>query len=243
MIINSLENKDVKKYYKLKQKKYRDKYKMFLVEGYHLVEEAYNANLLEKVILLDDKILDFDTCYMCVTKEVMKKLSTLETPPNIIGVCKIPNHKAGNIGNKILLLDNVQDPGNLGTIIRSAKAFDVDSIVVSNDTVDLYNPKVVRATQGIIFHTNIFKTDLIEFVKELKSKDYKIYSTNVENGVELKEIITPNKYAIVMGNEGNGVRGDISSLADTNIYIKMNKKVESLNVAIATSIILYELEK
>ena len=180
---------------------------------------------------------------MCVTKEIMKKLSTLETPPNIIGVCKIPNHKAGNIGNKILLLDNVQDPGNLGTIIRSAKAFDVDSIVVSNDTVDLYNPKVVRATQGIIFHTNIFKTDLIEFVKELKRKDYMIYSTNVENGVELKEIITPNKYAIVMGNEGNGVRGEISSLADTNIYIKMNKKVESLNVAIATSIILYELEK
>ena len=84
---------------------------------------------------------------------------------------------------------------------------------------------------------------MIEFVKELKRKDYMIYSTNVENGVELKEIITPNKYAIVMGNEGNGVRGEISSLADTNIYIKMNKKVESLNVAIATSIILYELEK
>ena len=256
MVISSLENKEIKNYCKLKQKKYREEQSLFLVEGLHLIEEAYKKNLLEKIILLENEINNFDVDCIYVTQEIINKLSTLDTPPNMIGICKIVKQHEIK-GTKILLLDHIQDPGNLGTIIRSSKAFGIDTIVLSNDTVDLYNPKVIRATQGIIFHINIIKTDLVMAIKQLKSKNIPIYSTNVEagediksialkmekNGYNLESIAKSNKYAVIVGNEGNGVSKNISELADYNLYIKMNQDVESLNVAVATSIILYELER
>ncbi len=242
MVISSLENKEIKNYCKLKQKKYREEQSLFLVEGLHLIEEAYKKNLLEKIILLENEINNFDVDCIYVTQEIINKLSTLDTPPNMIGICKIVKQHEIK-GTKILLLDHIQDPGNLGTIIRSSKAFGIDTIVLSNDTVDLYNPKVIRATQGIIFHINIIKTDLVMAIKQLKSKNIPIYSTNVEAGEDIKSIAKSNKYAVIVGNEGNGVSKNISELADYNLYIKMNQDVESLNVAVATSIILYELER
>ncbi|MCI6712914.1 MAG: RNA methyltransferase [Bacilli bacterium] len=239
MIITSLNNPTIKEISKLKNKKYRDLTNTYLVEGDHLVEEAYKNNLLIKIILLEDTICNYDIEKIYVTKEVMKKLTELDTPNKIIGIVK--KNTPLPIGNKILILDNIQDPGNLGTIIRSSVAFDIDTIVLSPNTVDIYNPKVIRSTQGMIFYTNIITLELKEFINEIKTKNYTIFGTNVRNGKNIKEITLPEKFALVLGNEGQGVSKEIESLCDDNIYIKMSSKCESLNVSVATSILLYEV--
>lgn len=239
MIITSLNNPTIKEISKLKNKKYRDLTNTYLVEGDHLVEEAYKNNLLIKIILLEDTICNYDIEKIYVTKEVMKKLTELDTPNKIIGIVK--KNTPLPIGNKILILDNIQDPGNLGTIIRSSVAFDIDTIVLSPNTVDIYNPKVIRSTQGMIFYTNIITQELKEFINEIKTKNYTIFGTNVRNGKNIKEITLPEKFALVLGNEGQGVSKEIESLCDDNIYIKMSSKCESLNVSVATSILLYEV--
>ena len=239
MIITSLNNPTIKEISKLKNKKYRDLTNTYLVEGDHLVEEAYKNNLLTKIILLEDTICNYDIEKIYVTKEVMKKLTELDTPNKIIGIVK--KNTPLPIGNKILILDNIQDPGNVGTIIRSSVAFDIDTIVLSPNTVDIYNPKVIRSTQGMIFYTNIITLELKEFINEIKTKNYTIFGTNVRNGKNIKEITLPEKFALVLGNEGQGVSKEIESLCDDNIYIKMSSKCESLNVSVATSILLYEV--
>lgn len=239
MIITSLNNPTIKEISKLKNKKYRDLTNTYLVEGDHLIEEAYKNNLLTKIILLEDTTCNYDIEKIYVTKEVMKKLTELDTPNKIIGIVK--ENTPLPIGNKILILDNIQDPGNLGTIIRSSVAFDIDTIVLSPNTVDIYNPKVIRSTQGMIFYTNIITLKLKEFIDEIKTKNYTIFGTNVRNGKNIKEITLPDKFALVLGNEGQGVSKEIESLCDDNIYIKMSSKCESLNVSVATSILLYEV--
>lgn len=239
MIITSLNNPTIKEISKLKNKKYRDLTNTYLAEGEHLVEEAYKNNILIKIILLEDTICNYDIEKIYVTKEVMKKLTELDTPNKIIGIVK--KNTPLPIGNKILILDNIQDPGNLGTIIRSSVAFDIDTIVLSPNTVDIYNPKVIRSTQGMIFYTNIITLELKEFINEIKTKNYTIFGTNVRNGKNIKEITLPEKFALVLGNEGQGVSKEIESLCDDNIYIKMSSKCESLNVSVATSILLYEV--
>ena len=239
MIITSLNNPTIKEISKLKNKKYRDLTNTYLVEGDHLVEEAYKNNILTKIILLEDTICNYDIEKIYVTKEVMKKLTELDTPNKIIGIVK--KNTPLPIGNKILILDNIQDPGNLGTIIRSSVAFDIDTIVLSPNTVDIYNPKVIRSTQGMIFYTNIITLELKEFINEIKTKNYTIFGTNVRNGKNIKEITLAEKFALVLGNEGQGVSKEIESLCDDNIYIKMSSKCESLNVSVATSILLYEV--
>ena len=237
-MITSVENKKIKEISKLNNRKYRKEMKLFIVEGEHLVEEAYKHNLLESVYSLNET--DYPNSEV-VSENVMRKLSNLDTIPNIIGVCKFKEEK--DLGNKLLILDDIQDPGNLGTIIRSAVAFNIDSIILSKETVDLYNPKVLRATQGMIFNMNIITRDLIPFISFLKDNNYKIYSTNVVNGKEVKSLEKDSKYAIIMGSEGRGVKKEIEDMSDANIYIKMNPLCESLNVGVATSIILYELYK
>ena len=240
MIINSVNNNKIKELSKLNNTKYRKDADIFLVEGFHLVEEAYKNNLLKEVYSIDD-IDYFDVTITVVSEPVMKKLTNMASIPTMIGV--VYKKKDTLKGNKVLILDGIQDPGNLGTIIRSGVAFDVDTIVLSKDTVDLYNSKVVRATEGMLFNINIIEEELIDFIPRLKSMGYKIYSTNVDDGKNIKDIEDYNKYAIIVGNEGNGVKKEISALCDGFIYIKMNKKCESLNVGVATSIILYELKR
>ena len=239
MLITSINNQTIKELDKLKQKKYRDSEQKFLIEGEHLVEEAEKSGVLEKIILLENSEYPSKLEKIYVSKNVMKKLSSLDTPPNIIGVCKMLSRK--ELGKKVLLLDDIQDPGNLGTIIRSSVAFNVDSIVMSLNTVDLYNPKVIRSTQGMIFKINLIKDDLERVIEKLKSKNIPIYTTNVNGGENIKNINSTDSYGLIMGNEGNGVKDEISTLADRKIYIPMNSKVESLNVSVAASILLYEL--
>ena len=241
MLITSLENKKIKLINSLKLSKNRKSNKMFIVEGMHLVKEAYLNKQLLEIYLLEDNELEFscDIPINYVTLNVMKKITNLTTPSNVIGICKT-SYEGNILGNHILLLDDIQDPGNLGTIIRSSKAFSVDTIILSPNTVDIYNDKTIRSTQGMIFDTNFVVCDLKMVIPLLKDKGYLVLGTDVKTGVNAKNIKT-NKYALIMGNEGNGVKEEIKNMCDKNLYIKMNPKCESLNVSIATSILLYEL--
>lgn len=241
MEIKSLDNKKVKYWTKLNLKKYRDEEDMFLVEGEHLVEEAFKSGKLIEVIKTEDYEKDFVVPTTIVTYEILKKLSSSVTPQKVIGVVRKLEEKKQ--GKKILILDNLQDPGNLGTIIRSSVAFKVDTIVLSENCVDLYNDKVIRSSEGMLFHINIIKRNIAEFIDEIHNDGYMVLGTMVTDGLNVKDIDIPDKVAIVIGNEGAGVRKDILDKCDKYLYIPMNEVCESLNVGVATSIILYELDK
>lgn len=242
MIITSLENEKIKNIVKLGQKKYRDLTSKYVVEGLHLVEEALKVDVVEEIFLLEESNLTFDITTTYVTKEVMNKISTMESSSEVVAICKKKESKE-IIGNKLLLLDDIQDPGNLGTIIRSALSFDVDMIILSNNSVDLYNSKVLRATQGMYNHIPIMRGDLKEIIKDIKANNIPVYGTDVVDGFDIKNLTSDEKktFALIMGNEGNGVSVDIQNMCDKNLYIPINEKVESLNVGVACSIILYEL--
>jgi len=242
VLYSSISNNKIKDLKKLNSKKYRDLNDLFLVDGEHLVLEAFNSGYLDELILLEGTNFSLDIKTSYVTTDVMKYISCLDNPNGIMGVCR--KKKSVLSGDKVVILDDIQDPGNLGTIIRSCVAFNVDTLVLTNGCVDLYNPKVIRSTQGMLFKLNIIIVDdICEFVSDLKCKKYKIYSTRVNGGNSLKTIEKSSRFAIIMGNEGNGVRDSLMDLADSYLYIDMNPSCESLNVGCATSIILYELDK
>ena len=243
MLITSVDNKKIKRYVSLNNSKDRKKEGLFLVEGMHMCYEANKKGLLVDLLVLENSEISFnysgDITY--VTDNVMKKVSSLLNPTTVIGVCRILDNKE-IYGNRLLILDDIADPGNIGTIIRSASAFNIDTIILSTNSVDIYNDKVLRSTQGMIFNMNIIYGDLIEIINELHDNGYMILGTNVNNGVDIREVKV-NKFALVMGNEGQGVHEEISQLCDKNIYIKMNSNCESLNVGVATGILLYELDR
>lgn len=232
-MIESVNNEKIKRYSKLNEKKYRDKENMFIVEGEHLVEEA-----LEKGIVIDIFSLEEKENSTRVSIEVMKKLSNLSNPPKILAVAKKIEER--KINGNVLVLDDIQDPGNLGTIIRSAVSFGIDTIVTSKNTVDVYNSKVIRATEGMLFKINYLKRDLVEFINANKDT-LTFITTDVRTGKDIKDIEIPGNYALIMGNEGNGVSDAVSELVPNKVNIKISEKCESLNVSIATSILLYEL--
>ena len=232
MEITSLDNPKIKLLLKLNQSKYRKKEGLFIVEGAHLVKEAKNLNLLVEAYSVND--IDG---YIKVTKEIMKKISNTDTIPTEVGLCKIlENNK---LSNKILILDAVQDPGNLGALMRSAKAFGFETIILGEGCCDIYNDKVIRSSQGAIFKLSFIHANLVEFISNLK--DYDIYGTDVVNGIDVKEIKDKNKIAIILGNEGNGVSQKVKELVKKNIYIPLNN-TESLNVSVAGGIIMYVLK-
>jgi len=249
MVLTSLENEKVKDLIKLQRKKYRDLTGTYVVEGYHLVEEAYKKGILLEVYLTEETEFPYEVSKTLVSSEVMKKISTMDTPSGIVGLCRkigysdIKNQMT--LLNKVLLLDEIQDPGNLGTIIRSSVAFGIDMIILSENTVDLYNPKVLRATQGMYSHIPIISLNASEAIKYFKNNHFSIYGTNVVDGVDARSLSSEekNKFCLIMGNEGNGIRKEIQELCDKNLYIPMKEEVESLNVGVACSILLYELEK
>lgn len=237
-MIESANNNKIKEIIKLKDKKYQNIENKFLIEGKHLIEEAIKHGYLEEMFVLDGYTYNYDNITY-VSENVMRKISDLKTIPNMVGVArKISN---GQIRGKVLLLDDIHDPGNMGTIIRSSIAFGIDTLVISNNSVNIYNPKVLRATEGMIFNANIIIDDTSNIIKLLKDDNYTIYITDVTGGNELKKVDFEDKCAIVIGSEASGVNEKIKELADKRLYIKMSDKCESLNAGIATSIILYEL--
>lgn len=186
MLYTSIDNKKIKDIKKLNTKKYRDKVGLFLVEGEHLVLEAYKTGYLKELILEENEIFPLDVETNYVTNNVLNYISELDTPQKVIGICKkIENNE---LGDRLLILDDIQDPGNLGTIIRSSVAFNIDTIILSDNSVDLYNSKVIRASQGLLFHMNIIRCDLLLELPRLKDLDYYIYGTKVTHGHDLKTL-------------------------------------------------------
>lgn len=233
MKITSLQNEKVKYWTSLKEKKNRDKDCCFLVEGNHLVDEAKELNLIIETISTDDDKADY-----LVSKEVMKKISDQKSICSNVAVVRfIPENK---ISGNVLILDGIQDPGNLGTIIRSAVAFNFYTIILGDNCVDLYNPKVVRSTEGMIFNVNVWRRNLKEFIPSLKKMGYTIVGTDVIKGQNIKNL-EKKQMALVIGNEGQGVSSTVKELCDEFVYIKMNEKCESLNAGVASSILMYEV--
>ena len=214
MKITSINNPKVTYWSKLKIKKYKDKEHVFIVESENLVNEALKKGIVKEIITTEGKQYYVDTYN--VTPEIMAKISSLVTPSNVMAVCNfvLPDDIKGNI----LILDHIQDPGNLGTIIRSSVAFDFPTIICSNDTVDMYNDKVIRSSEGMIFNANIIKKDLLSFIPYLKTLGYKIYGTDVVNGKNIKSV-NDEKKAFVIGSEGKGVSKEVKNLCDDFIYI------------------------
>ena len=236
MLYTSINNPKIKKLKKLKEKKYRDEEDMFLVEGKHLTSEAFNNGYLTELLVKENSDYKLDIETNEISENVVKYLSDLKTPTGIFGICKKKKMKLKK--GKILVLDSVQDPGNMGTIIRSSVAFNVDTIVINDKCADIYSDKVIRSTQGMIFSANIIKENLEDFIKKIK-KTHKVYATKVDGGKPLKDIEKIENFVIIMGSEGTGVSKILLEESDEYLYIPMNKKCESLNVAVATSIILY----
>lgn len=231
-MIESLENSKIKFLLKLKLSKYRKSEQKFICEGAHLVQEARNAGLLIEAYSLEDK-----EGYIQVSVPVMKKLCNTDTVVSEIGLCKIKENT--KITDKILILDGIQDPGNMGSLMRSACAFGFKTLFIGTGSVDIFNDKVIRSSQGAIFKLNYQFGDISEFLNKIT---HKVYTTNVLEGIPLKEIKAEDKVAVILGNEGNGVSKELQALGLDAIYIPM-QNTESLNVAIAGSIIMYELSK
>jgi TrmH family RNA methyltransferase len=242
-VISSKDNKKIKDYRKLNTTKGRKKSGLFLIEGEHLVEEAIKHGVnFEEIIISEgfDHDLELSNkALMYVTEEVMKSLSSLETPPGIIAIVK--NVKERKLSyNRVLLLENIQDPGNLGTLIRTADAFGFKTIIVSPDTVDPYNPKVLRAAQGSHFHLNILTRQVSEAVMAFKG--LKI-GTSLDDAVYIDSFNKPDDdIMLVLGNEGSGLREDTLNMMDINAKIDMVGDSESLNVAIAGAILMHHFK-
>ena len=252
--ISSKENSFVKHVKKLKDKKYRDISGEYIIEGINLVKEAIQEKAnIKQFVLCDDceknesipKELMYEIAkYECVyvTEKIFKYLSEVQDPQGIIAIIG-KEGKDTNIDYSediIVALDNVQDPGNLGTILRTVDSIGLTQILVSKGTADSYNPKVVRSTMGAIFRVKIIECDdLAKTLKEIKKQKFKIVVSSLQTNNSIYDI-NYNKKVIVIGNEANGVEKEIQEMADEKIKIPMLGKTESLNASVATGIILYE---
>lgn len=239
-IIESINNPYIKILDKLHDKKYRDQAQKFLIEGYHLVEEAKKSNLLLQVLITSEGDYQDGVENIYVNEAIINKLSFTKSPQKIIGVCRYFDEYSVS-GKHFVLLDDLQDPGNVGTIVRSSLGFNVDMVVLGLNSVDIYNDKFIRSTQGAIFNVKIIKRDLFEVIDLLKQKGIKIIGTEITKGIELNDLPKYPEFALILGNEGNGIRPEILKTTDVNVYIKTNEQLESLNVAVAGGIILHHL--
>lgn len=238
--ITSVNNEYIKSLLKLNDKKNRYKERKYIIEGFHLVNEAYKAGILQEILTVKEKKEYSEINQTIVSEQIINKLSTTVNPQGIIGICKM-NENKNILGSKILLLDNINDPGNMGTLIRSSLGFGIDTIILSEDCVDIYNNKTLRASQGAIFHSNIIIKNLNIAIKELQNNKIKVIGTSLTSSISLKDCKINDNYAILLGNEANGVRVELLKETDLNVKIEMNNKLESLNVAVAGSIIMYYL--
>lgn len=240
MEITSLTNTKVKNWAKLKEKKHRDQAQCFLVEGEHLIMEAHAANCLECLIVLKGSVypqIQGMPVYE-VTKEVIQKLTSLTSLETLLGVCRMPNMEE-QVYTRVVVLDGVQDPGNLGTIIRTAISFGYEAVILSHDCADAYNEKVIRSTQGALFHIPMIRGQLDELLPRFKQQGMTLYATALQNAVPLSTITPSECFALIFGNEGSGVREKTLSMCDHTIKIEM-KTFESLNVAVAAGICMYK---
>lgn len=262
--ITSKDNDFIKHVKKLKDKKYRDESGEYIVEGIKLIEEAIKENALIKHIVICEEnektnaitknlmyeISKYDCVY--VTKQVFNSITQVVAPQGIFAIVsknfgdasqkfqKFEERKIDYTQDIIVALDDIQDPGNLGTILRTIDSCGLKQILVSKGTVDAYNPKVVRSTMGAIFRINIVECDdLIKAVKEAKKHHFKLQVTSLDGERTIYDVDYKKK-VIVIGNEANGVSKEIQDIADEKVIIPMLGKTESLNASVAAGIVLYE---
>lgn len=244
MIIISKDNEIIKNIKKLKEKKYRvDSY---IVEGIKMVKEAINENQeIALIAIREDFKIDFDTKNIktvTISNKIFNDISDVKTPQGILAVIKKnQNNQIETNSDYILALDSLQDPGNMGTIIRTADSANINQIIINKTTVDPYSPKVIRSTMGAIYRTNIIEVeDLKATLKEMKLKGFQIITTDLKATQSIYDINYTNKTIVVIGNEANGVSQEILQTADKKVIIPMLGKTESLNASIAASIMIYE---
>lgn len=232
--IDSRQNQKIKELVKLSNPKYSKEAKLFKIEGFHAFEMARNSGVL-KAVFATSEIKDLNCPMYVVTSEIMKSISSAKTPQGILCVCEYLKENK-EFGDKILYLDNVSDPGNLGTLLRTALAFGYNDVILSGGCSQ-YNEKVLQSTQGAIFNLNIVNNFDIK-----KLKNYEIYATEIKGSVDLSTIIKKTKHILILGNEAHGVSKELLELASKRVRIDI-KNIESLNVAIAGAIAMYELSK
>lgn len=253
-VISSKDNEIIKSIKKLKDKKYRDIENSYIIEGIKLLKEAIEEKAeIKQIIICDDcektemisKELMYEIAkYNCnyVTSKIFKYLTEVQTPQGILAVIgKTPKDQEIDYTQDIIVvLDGIQDPGNLGTILRTVDSIGLTQILVSKETADSFNPKVVRSTMGAIFRVKVIECEnLQEKLKEIKKHKYKIVVSSLQTENSLYDIKL-NKKVIVVGNEANGVSAEIQEMADEKIKIPMLGKTESLNASVATGVMLYE---
>ena len=253
-IITSKDNEIIKNVRKLKEKKYRDQTNQYIVEGIKMIKEAISEEAVIRLIVvceenansgaIDKKLLYEIAKYECiyVSKKVFDLISEVKTPQGILAVIEKDNSedKIDYKQDVIVVLDGIQDPGNLGTILRTIDSVGLNQVIVSKETADAYNSKVVRSTMGAIFRVNIIESDnLLDTLKNIKKHKYKIMATSLETENSIYDV-DYNKKVLVIGNEANGVSQEILDYADEKIKIPMLGKTESLNASVATAVILYE---
>lgn len=253
-IITSKDNELIKHIRKLKDKKYRDEYNEYVVEGIKIVEEAVKENVkIKQIIICNDTTKTYEipthimleiAKYECiyVTDKIFNLITQVTNPQGIMAIIE-KNSEKNQIDytqDIILVLDDVQDPGNLGTILRTADSIGLNQIVVSKGTADAFNSKVVRSTMGAIFRIKIIETqDLIRTIKEMKKHHFKLMVTSLQTENSIYDI-NFNKKIIVIGNEANGVSKEIQDMADEKAKIPMLGRTESLNASVAAGIVMYE---
>lgn len=239
MHISSVTNSKVKQWSKLKQKKYREQAQQFLIEGDHLLEAAKGAGVVETIISLPQYQQHYQADYT-VSDTVMKKLCTTVSLTKVVAVCRYIQPSITK-SQRVVLLDQVQDPGNVGTIIRTAHAFGFDEVFLDS-SVDPYNDKVIRSTQGALFTMRVTTGDIMEKIEELCHQGIPVYYTALKNAVSIDTIPVTDTVAVIFGNEGQGVRDAIKNSDLQAIYIDI-MNVESLNVAVAAGIVMNQFKK
>lgn len=253
-VISSKDNEFIKHIKKLKDKKYRDISKEFIIEGVKLIKEAIEEKAEIKQIVVCDNCQNTDVIpkelmyeiakYECVyvTENIFKTISDVNTPQGILAIIGRNTAEAeiDYTQDIIVALDDIQDPGNLGTILRTVDSVGLNQILVSKGTADSYNPKVVRSTMGAIFRVKIIECENLEnTLKEVKKHKYQLAITSLQTKNSIYDVEF-NKKVIVIGNEANGVKKEIQDMADVKVKIPMLGKTESLNASVATGIVLYE---
>lgn len=242
--ITSAQNSKIKNANKLKKKRDRDKTGQALIEGIHLIEEAYQSGIVIKQLFViepnrtDEALKDYAEETFEINMKVAESLSGTITPQGFFAVIEKPKYDVTQ-AKQVLLIDRIQDPGNLGTLIRTSDAAGIDLIVMEKGTADPYQDKVLRASQGSVFHIPVITTDLKTFIADFNGP---VYGTALENAQPYKEVASQDIFALLLGNEGEGVNKALLNETSQNLTIPIYGKAESLNVAIAGSILLYHLK-
>ncbi len=244
--IESPKNQLAKQLKKLHTKKEREKSGTFLIEGWHLVEEALESQtgILQLIISEEESfpahwdVSGIDIIY--ASPDVMKAISDMETSQGIAAVCAI-EEKPPEQFEKLLFIDGVQDPGNVGTLIRTADAAGLDGVVLGKGSADLYNSKVLRSTQGSLFHLPVIRGELHDWITKARSNGMAIYGSSLKDASDYREVNSGRPFALIAGSEGSGVSPELLAETDENLYIPISGKAESLNVTVAAGILLFHL--